>query len=52
MSNYHEPAVIPVGKCSLKQVITFLKQHKQDPITYNIENIAIKYKMDKKTVGA
>jgi len=43
--------VIPVGKCSLKQAITFLKKHKEDPTTHNIENIAVEYKMDKKIVG-
>jgi hypothetical protein len=44
--------VIPVGKCSLTQAITFLKQHEQDPVTHNIESIAVEYKMDKKIVGA
>ncbi|KAM0728700.1 Protein NDUFAF4-like protein [Formica fusca] len=48
--NFFEPATIPVGKCSLKQVLTFLSQHKHDPLTYSSENIAAEYKIDKKVV--
>lgn len=43
--------MIPVGKCSLKQILEFIMQHKQDPVTYNSENIAAEYKIDKKIVG-
>lgn len=46
----YEPTMIPVGKCSLKQALTFLLQHKRDPVTYNSENIASEYKIDKKVV--
>ncbi|KYM95233.1 PREDICTED: protein NDUFAF4 homolog [Cyphomyrmex costatus] len=45
-----EPTVIPMGKCSLKQALTFLLQHKRDPITYSSESIASEYKMDKKVI--
>lgn len=43
--------MIPVGKCSLKQALTFILQHKHDPIMYSSENIASEYKMNKKVVG-
>jgi len=46
----YESITIPAGKCSLKQALTFLLQHKHDPITYNSENIASEYKIDKKAV--
>ncbi|XP_024871311.1 protein NDUFAF4 homolog [Temnothorax curvispinosus] len=46
----YESTVIPEGKCSLKQALTFLLQHKQDPVTHNSENIASEYKIDKKVV--
>ncbi|KAL6448897.1 hypothetical protein ACFW04_000562 [Cataglyphis niger] len=49
--DFFEPTTIPVGKCSLKQVLTFLSQHKYDPATYSSENIAAEYKIDKKVVG-
>ncbi|EZA52140.1 hypothetical protein DMN91_010082 [Ooceraea biroi] len=49
--NYYEPTVIPVGKCSAKQAIIFLAQHKQDPVKYSIENIAAEYKLDKEIVS-
>ncbi|KAL6448895.1 hypothetical protein ACFW04_000562 [Cataglyphis niger] len=48
--DFFEPTTIPVGKCSLKQVLTFLSQHKYDPATYSSENIAAEYKIDKKVV--
>lgn len=47
---YESTAVIPIGKCSLRQALTFLLQHKRDPVMYNSENIASEYKMDKKVV--
>jgi len=50
MYEFYEPTVIPVGKCSLKQTLTFISQHKHDPIKYNSENIASEYKLDKKVV--
>ncbi|KAG5316709.1 NDUF4 protein, partial [Acromyrmex insinuator] len=46
----YESTMIPMGKCSLKQALTFLLQHKRDPIKYNSENIASEYKMDKKVI--
>ncbi|XP_011877275.1 PREDICTED: protein NDUFAF4 homolog isoform X2 [Vollenhovia emeryi] len=46
----YETTVIPVGKCSLKQALTFLMQHKSDPVTYSSETIASEYKMDKEVV--
>ncbi|XP_012539176.1 NADH dehydrogenase [ubiquinone] 1 alpha subcomplex assembly factor 4 [Monomorium pharaonis] len=46
----YETTTIPAGKCSLKQALTFIFQHKQDPIKYNSENIASEYKIDKKIV--
>ncbi|KYQ48633.1 Protein NDUFAF4 like protein [Trachymyrmex zeteki] len=46
----YEPTVIPMGKCSLKQALTFLLQHKHDPIKYSSENIASEYKIDKKVI--
>ncbi|KYN27646.1 PREDICTED: protein NDUFAF4 homolog [Trachymyrmex cornetzi] len=46
----YEPTMIPMGKCSLKQALTFLLQHKRDPIKYSSENIASEYKMDKKVI--
>ncbi|XP_070159887.1 protein NDUFAF4 homolog [Polyergus mexicanus] len=48
--NFLEPTTIPVGKCSLKQVLTFLSQHEDDPLTYSSKNIAAEYKIDKKVV--
>jgi len=47
----YDPTTIPVGKCSLKQTLTFLLQHKHDPVMYSGENIASEYKIDKKVVG-
>jgi len=47
---YYGPAMIPAGKCSLKQAFAFLLQHRRDPVTYSSENIASEYKMDKKVV--
>lgn len=41
---------IPAGKCSFKQILKFILQHKQDPVTYNSESIAAEYKIDKKIV--
>ncbi|XP_020295578.1 protein NDUFAF4 homolog [Pseudomyrmex gracilis] len=46
----YETAVVPEGKCTVKQAYTFLSLHKRDPTTYNSEHIAAKYKLDKKTV--
>lgn len=46
----YESITIPAGKCSLKQALTFLLQHKHDS-TYNSESIATEYKIDKKVVG-
>ncbi|XP_014481670.1 PREDICTED: protein NDUFAF4 homolog [Dinoponera quadriceps] len=45
--DYHESTVIPEGKCTLKQALTFISQHREDPIKYNSENIAVQYKIDK-----
>lgn len=49
--NYYEPVIIPAGKCSLKQTVTFLGRHKRDPIKYSMENIAVEHNMDKEIVG-
>lgn len=46
-----EPTVIPEGKCSLRQALTFISQHKNDPTIHSSENIAAEYKIDKKVVG-
>lgn len=51
MYESYEPVVIPAGKCSLKQAVGFLMQHKQDPKMYTSEHIASEYKLDKKVVG-
>ncbi|XP_025263488.1 protein NDUFAF4 homolog [Camponotus floridanus] len=48
--DFFEPTMIPAGKCSLKQILEFIMQHKHDPVTYNSENIAVEYKIDKKIV--
>lgn len=45
----YESTMIPMGKCSLKQALAFLLQHKRDP-TYNSETIASEYKLDKRVV--
>ncbi|KAL0126361.1 hypothetical protein PUN28_005035 [Cardiocondyla obscurior] len=45
-----ESIVIPAGKCSLKQALSFILQHKTDPTTYNSEHIASEYNLDKKVV--
>ncbi|KAG7213137.1 hypothetical protein KM043_002452 [Ampulex compressa] len=45
-----EPNVVPEGKCTLRHAATFISQHKQDPVEHNIDNIALKYKLDKKVV--
>lgn len=49
--NYYESAVIPEGKCTVKQAFAFISQHKDDPIKYSSENIAAQYKIDKKVMG-
>ncbi|KMQ92403.1 protein ndufaf4-like protein [Lasius niger] len=48
--DFYEPTIIPVGKCSLKQALKFIWQHKHDPVTHNSENIAAEYKIDKKII--
>ncbi|XP_019696790.1 protein NDUFAF4 homolog [Harpegnathos saltator] len=48
--DYYEPAVIPEGKCTLNQALTFISQHKTDPIKYNSENIAVEHKIDKEVI--
>ncbi|XP_025988014.1 protein NDUFAF4 homolog [Solenopsis invicta] len=46
----YEVTVVPEGKCSLKQALTFILQHRQDPIKFSSENIASEYQIDKKVV--
>ncbi|XP_067212021.1 protein NDUFAF4 homolog isoform X2 [Linepithema humile] len=48
--DYFHESTIPLGKCSLKQVFTFLSGHKRDPATYSSEYIAAQYKLDKEVV--
>lgn len=46
----YEPAVIPEGKCSLRQAIEFISKYDKNPTENCIENIAQTYKLDKKIV--
>lgn len=48
--NFYEPLVVPEGKCSIIQILSFISQHKYDP-AYSSEKIAAEFKLDKKIVG-
>ncbi|XP_053978773.1 protein NDUFAF4 homolog [Hylaeus volcanicus] len=48
---FYESRVIPEGKCSLRQALTFLGNHNNNPTEYTIEKIALEYKLDKQVVA-
>ncbi|XP_043251711.1 protein NDUFAF4 homolog [Colletes gigas] len=44
---YRDPIVVPEGKCSTRQAVTFLKKYKEKFPEYTAEQIALEYKLDK-----
>ena len=49
---YLEPAVIPVGRCSLRQALEFIAQHDRHSENYTTELIARDFKLDKLVVSS
>lgn len=47
---YKEPASITPGKCSMKQAIQFIGDHKIHPNEWTVERIASEYKMNQDDV--
>lgn len=47
---FHEPLKIPVGSCTLRQILKFLTSHMEDPVTWNSTKIAIEYKIPEDTI--
>ena len=43
---YPEPDSTPPGKCTIKQVVQFTSDFKEDPRTNNLEKLASQYKLD------
>nr|XP_033332363.1 protein NDUFAF4 homolog isoform X2 [Megalopta genalis] len=48
--SYYDSDNVPEGKCSLNQVLTFLKNHSDNPDVYTADKIAAEYKLDKDVV--
>ncbi|KAK2140214.1 hypothetical protein NP493_5898g00006 [Ridgeia piscesae] len=49
---YLEPAVVPVGRCSLRQALEFIAQHDRHSENYTTELIARDFKLDKLVVSS
>ncbi|KZC09905.1 PREDICTED: protein NDUFAF4 homolog [Dufourea novaeangliae] len=47
---FYQSDIIPEGKCTLKQALTFIGKHNENSSEYTAEIIAIEYKLDKQVV--
>ncbi|XP_043581230.1 protein NDUFAF4 homolog isoform X1 [Bombus pyrosoma] len=50
LDEYYETLVPRKGKCTIKEVVTFLTKHQENEAEYSIERISQKYQIDKQTV--
>ncbi|XP_071864887.1 NADH dehydrogenase [ubiquinone] 1 alpha subcomplex assembly factor 4 [Bombus fervidus] len=50
LDEFYEPLVHQKGKCTIKEVVTFLTKHQENEAEYSIERISQKYQIDKQTV--
>ncbi|XP_050575128.1 protein NDUFAF4 homolog [Bombus affinis] len=50
LDEFYEPLVPQKGKCTIKEVVTFLTKHQENKVEYSIERISQKYQIDKQTV--
>lgn len=47
---FYDSIVPQKGKCTIKNVVTFLTKHQENEAEYSIERISQKYQIDKQTV--
>lgn len=50
LNEFYESLVPQRGKCTIKEVITFLTKHQENAVEYSIERISQEYQIDKQIV--